>query len=221
MSFHRSGSLSSGFNMNISVKNEPDDRFDYVNFDTDNLKYQRTFHDHQLENDDPTFEILLLPEITRSSTFSCSSTSKYSPTNQTSQHQIIQNHYSSPGNQLNNNKNMNMNMNESVVELIQQSSVDDNNQVGVSSTRTALSNIQDFVETTIVLRKDKKNQLGISIVGGNDTYLVSKQQLINPEFHSIFNLKFQNLISFPNSIPSPIRNSISSSLKSFLIGEIK
>ena len=175
MSFHRSGSLSSGFNMNMNVKNEPDDRFDYVNFDSDNIKYQRTFHDHQLENDDPTFEILLLPEITRSSA------SKYSPTNQSSQHQIIQNHYSSPGNQLNNNNNMNMNMNmnmnESVVELIQQSSVDDNNQV--SPTRTALSNIQDFVETTIVLRKDKKNQLGISIVGGNDTYLVSKQQLIN------------------------------------------
>jgi hypothetical protein len=43
----------------------------------------------------------------------------------------------------------------------------------VSPTRVALSNIQDFVETTVVLRKDKKNELGISIVGGNDTYLVS------------------------------------------------
>jgi hypothetical protein len=43
----------------------------------------------------------------------------------------------------------------------------------VSPTRVALSNIQDFVETAVVLRKDKKNELGISIVGGNDTYLVS------------------------------------------------
>jgi len=43
----------------------------------------------------------------------------------------------------------------------------------VSPTRVALSNIQDFVETTVVLRKDKKNELGISIVGGNETYLVS------------------------------------------------
>ena len=43
----------------------------------------------------------------------------------------------------------------------------------VSPTRIALSNIQEFVETTVVLRKDKKNELGISIVGGNDTYLVS------------------------------------------------
>lgn len=44
----------------------------------------------------------------------------------------------------------------------------------VSPMRTALSNIQEFVETTVVLRKDKKNELGISIVGGNDTYLVSR-----------------------------------------------
>ncbi|XP_054167322.1 multiple PDZ domain protein-like [Oppia nitens] len=43
----------------------------------------------------------------------------------------------------------------------------------VSPTRIALSNIQEFVETTVVLRKDKKNELGISIVGGNDTYLES------------------------------------------------
>ncbi|XP_076322537.1 inaD-like protein isoform X2 [Tachypleus tridentatus] len=33
-----------------------------------------------------------------------------------------------------------------------------------------LSNIQDFVETTIVLKKDK-NELGISVAGGSDTYL--------------------------------------------------
>ena len=39
----------------------------------------------------------------------------------------------------------------------------------VSPTRIALSNIQEFAETTVVLRKDKKNELGISIVGGNDT----------------------------------------------------
>ena len=48
------------------------------------------------------------------------------------------------------------------------------NEANVSSMRTALSNIQEFVETTVVLRKDKKNELGISIVGGNDTYLVSR-----------------------------------------------
>ncbi|XP_064479452.1 inaD-like protein [Ornithodoros turicata] len=36
--------------------------------------------------------------------------------------------------------------------------------------RTALSNVQDFVETTIVLRKEK-NELGISVTGGSDTYL--------------------------------------------------
>ncbi|KAF8796052.1 Multiple PDZ domain protein like [Argiope bruennichi] len=35
----------------------------------------------------------------------------------------------------------------------------------------ALSNIQEFVETTIVLKKDKKNELGISIAGGHDSYL--------------------------------------------------
>ncbi|GFY58191.1 multiple PDZ domain protein [Trichonephila inaurata madagascariensis] len=35
----------------------------------------------------------------------------------------------------------------------------------------ALSNIQEFVETTIVLKKDKKNELGISIAGGSDSYL--------------------------------------------------
>ncbi|GFU14028.1 multiple PDZ domain protein [Nephila pilipes] len=37
----------------------------------------------------------------------------------------------------------------------------------------ALSNIQEFVETTIVLKKDKKNELGISIAGGSDSYLVN------------------------------------------------
>ena len=50
--------------------------------------------------------------------------------------------------------------------------------VSVSPTRIALSNIQEFVETTVVLRKDKKNELGISIVGGNDTYLVRVPSLI-------------------------------------------
>ncbi|KAH9366298.1 hypothetical protein HPB48_010287 [Haemaphysalis longicornis] len=36
--------------------------------------------------------------------------------------------------------------------------------------RAALSTVQDFVETTIVLRKER-NELGISITGGSDTYL--------------------------------------------------
>lgn len=36
--------------------------------------------------------------------------------------------------------------------------------------RTALSTVQDFVETTIVLRKER-NELGISVTGGSDTYL--------------------------------------------------
>lgn len=36
-----------------------------------------------------------------------------------------------------------------------------------------MSNVQEFVETTIVLKKDKKNELGISIAGGSDSYLVS------------------------------------------------
>ena len=36
----------------------------------------------------------------------------------------------------------------------------------------AISQIQEFVETSIVLKKDKNNELGISIVGGIDTYLV-------------------------------------------------
>lgn len=35
---------------------------------------------------------------------------------------------------------------------------------------SALSTVQDFVETTIVLRKER-NELGISITGGSDTYL--------------------------------------------------
>ncbi|XP_022244669.1 inaD-like protein [Limulus polyphemus] len=35
-----------------------------------------------------------------------------------------------------------------------------------------ISNIRDFVETTIVLKKDK-HELGISVAGGNDTYLES------------------------------------------------
>ncbi|XP_076352772.1 inaD-like protein isoform X2 [Tachypleus tridentatus] len=35
-----------------------------------------------------------------------------------------------------------------------------------------LSNIQDFVETTVVLRKEK-SELGISVAGGSDTYLES------------------------------------------------
>lgn len=37
----------------------------------------------------------------------------------------------------------------------------------------AISQIQEFVETSIVLKKDKNNELGISIIGGSDTYLVS------------------------------------------------
>lgn len=36
--------------------------------------------------------------------------------------------------------------------------------------RTALSTVQDFVETTIVLRKER-NELGMGITGGSDTYL--------------------------------------------------
>jgi len=36
-----------------------------------------------------------------------------------------------------------------------------------------VSAIQEFVETSIVLRKDQSNQLGINITGGIDTYLVS------------------------------------------------
>ncbi|XP_067134472.1 multiple PDZ domain protein-like isoform X1 [Centruroides vittatus] len=48
------------------------------------------------------------------------------------------------------------------------------------STKNALSNIQDFVETTIVLKKDKKSELGISIAGGNDTYL---EQVCVTEVH--------------------------------------
>ncbi|XP_076355080.1 ligand of Numb protein X 2-like [Tachypleus tridentatus] len=35
----------------------------------------------------------------------------------------------------------------------------------------ALSNIQDFVETTIVLRKNKRNELNISVTGGVNTYM--------------------------------------------------
>ncbi|XP_013781540.2 multiple PDZ domain protein-like, partial [Limulus polyphemus] len=34
-----------------------------------------------------------------------------------------------------------------------------------------VTTIEDFVETTIVLKKDKNNELGISVTGGNDTYL--------------------------------------------------
>ncbi|CAL1295097.1 unnamed protein product [Larinioides sclopetarius] len=44
----------------------------------------------------------------------------------------------------------------------------------------ALSNIQEFVETTIVLKKDKKNELGISIAGGHDSYL---EQICVVEVH--------------------------------------
>lgn len=44
---------------------------------------------------------------------------------------------------------------------------------------SALSNIQEFVETTIVLKKDKKNELGISIAGGHDSYLVSFSSFLN------------------------------------------
>ncbi|KAH8035635.1 hypothetical protein HPB51_007879 [Rhipicephalus microplus] len=42
--------------------------------------------------------------------------------------------------------------------------------------RAALSTVQDFVETTIVLRKER-NELGISITGGSDTYLVNELSL--------------------------------------------
>nr|XP_037288911.1 inaD-like protein [Rhipicephalus microplus] len=41
---------------------------------------------------------------------------------------------------------------------------------------SALSTVQDFVETTIVLRKER-NELGISITGGSDTYLVNELSL--------------------------------------------
>ncbi|XP_035207680.1 multiple PDZ domain protein-like isoform X1 [Stegodyphus dumicola] len=44
----------------------------------------------------------------------------------------------------------------------------------------ALSNIQEFVETTIVLKKDKKNELGFSIAGGSDSYL---EQICVTEVH--------------------------------------
>ncbi|XP_022239975.1 uncharacterized protein LOC111085479 [Limulus polyphemus] len=40
-----------------------------------------------------------------------------------------------------------------------------------SSVINALSNIQDFVETTIVLRKNKQNELNISVTGGINTYM--------------------------------------------------
>lgn len=40
-----------------------------------------------------------------------------------------------------------------------------------------LIDIEEFVETTIVLKKDKKNELGISVVGGSDTYLVGSPLL--------------------------------------------
>ena len=45
-----------------------------------------------------------------------------------------------------------------------------------------MSNIQEFVETTIVLKKDKKNELGISIAGGHDSYLVSLYLFFNQLF---------------------------------------
>ncbi|KAG8198754.1 hypothetical protein JTE90_023517 [Oedothorax gibbosus] len=45
---------------------------------------------------------------------------------------------------------------------------------------TTLSNIQEFVEQTIVLKKDKKNELGISIAGGSDSYL---EQICVMEVH--------------------------------------
>ncbi|XP_023228311.1 multiple PDZ domain protein-like [Centruroides vittatus] len=48
-------------------------------------------------------------------------------------------------------------------------------------TAIALSTIQDFLETTIVIRKDKKNELGITVSGGSDTYL---EQVCVVEVHS-------------------------------------
>ncbi|GAB6020815.1 hypothetical protein CHUAL_003471 [Chamberlinius hualienensis] len=40
-----------------------------------------------------------------------------------------------------------------------------------NSLNIPLIEIEEFVETTIVLKKDKKNEFGISVVGGSDTYL--------------------------------------------------
>ncbi|XP_076352628.1 ligand of Numb protein X 2-like [Tachypleus tridentatus] len=44
------------------------------------------------------------------------------------------------------------------------------NGVGLREVIHAVTTIEDFVDTTIVLKKDN-NELGISVTGGNDTYL--------------------------------------------------
>lgn len=41
----------------------------------------------------------------------------------------------------------------------------------------AISTVRDFVESTIVLRKVQQ-ELGLSITGGSDTYLVSKSSVV-------------------------------------------
>ena len=57
----------------------------------------------------------------------------------------------------------------------------------------AISQIQEFVETSIVLKKDKNNELGISIIGGSDTYLVSTNTLLKRVF--LFNAQYVAILS--------------------------
>ncbi|RWS31245.1 Eka-INAD2 protein-like protein [Leptotrombidium deliense] len=101
--------------------------------------------------DEPAFEILLLPE---KPSISLTHLSPSSPTS------------ASPANFLEDSSDL--------YEFQRNSKYHGPSIANLSQTqsRIALSSIQDFVETTIVLRKDN-NELGISVTGGSDTYLES------------------------------------------------
>ncbi|XP_076352757.1 uncharacterized protein LOC143248211 [Tachypleus tridentatus] len=70
------------------------------------------------------------------------------------------------------------------------------NGVGLREVIHAVTTIEDFVDTTIVLKKDN-NELGISVTGGNDTCLVNDMSL-----RDIF---FKEAVKLLRETASPVR----------------
>uniref|UniRef100_T1KEV3 PDZ domain-containing protein n=2 Tax=Tetranychus urticae TaxID=32264 RepID=T1KEV3_TETUR len=131
------------------------------------------------ESGERTYEILLLPDQSKAISYNRLASPTSSPPHHSSNSgsfTLMDEDHNSNGQTDNLSANNNSNATkyyECDKQYNRRISLTENLLSGLSPTRTAISGIPEFVETSIVLRKDKSNELGIRITGGSDTYLES------------------------------------------------
>ncbi|XP_074594001.1 uncharacterized protein LOC141849534 isoform X2 [Brevipalpus obovatus] len=145
--------------INNNENDSQSSRFSLTNYSPDNREY-----DDMDDDSNRNFEILLLPDRSASVCNNYTNT-RLSPTSKSPP--LLTNMVVNPS------SGTIVSENYDPKQYPRRISLAENLFDSSSPSRTAIIGIPEFVETSIVLRKDKNNELGISIAGGSDTYLES------------------------------------------------